>query len=100
VTGVFGGITILTMMGIVLVSMKGFNLIPLKGLERYTHALAGERSACAGSPFNFSLFEAENHQAVILIWIKGLGYISLTLFLDTEAGYISLACEWGNKYCT
>jgi len=41
VTGVFGGVTILTMMGIVLISLRGINLIPLKGLERYAHALAG-----------------------------------------------------------
>jgi nickel/cobalt exporter len=40
-TGVFGGITIVTMMGIVLISLRGINLIPLKGLERYAHALAG-----------------------------------------------------------
>jgi sulfite exporter TauE/SafE len=41
VTGVFGGVTILTMMGIVLISLRGINRIPLKGLERYAHALAG-----------------------------------------------------------
>ncbi len=41
VTGVFGGVTILTMMGIVLISLGGITLIPLKGLERYAHALAG-----------------------------------------------------------
>ncbi|HNR52561.1 MAG TPA: sulfite exporter TauE/SafE family protein [Syntrophales bacterium] len=41
VTGVFGTVTILTMMGIVLFSLRGISLIPLKGIERYTHALAG-----------------------------------------------------------
>lgn len=41
VTGIFGGITILTMLGIVLISVRGINIIPTKQLERYTHAIAG-----------------------------------------------------------
>ncbi len=41
VTGVFGIITILTMLGIVLVSIFGINMIPTAKLERYTHAIAG-----------------------------------------------------------
>ncbi|MBI5050884.1 MAG: sulfite exporter TauE/SafE family protein [Nitrospirae bacterium] len=41
VTGVFGAITILTMLGIVLISAFGINIIPTSRLERYTHAIAG-----------------------------------------------------------
>ena len=41
VTTVFGGITILTMLGIVLVSILGIQFIPMTRLERYNHALAG-----------------------------------------------------------
>lgn len=39
--GIFGIITILTMLGIVLISSFSINLIPLKKLEKYSHALAG-----------------------------------------------------------
>lgn len=38
---IFGGITILTMLGIVFISTLGINIIPAKRLERYTHAIAG-----------------------------------------------------------
>lgn len=41
VTGIFGGITILTMLGIVMISYFGINVIPTAKLERYTHAIAG-----------------------------------------------------------
>jgi ABC-type nickel/cobalt efflux system permease component RcnA len=41
VTGVFAGITILTMIGIVLISCHGFSVIPSGKMERYTHAIAG-----------------------------------------------------------
>lgn len=41
VTGVFAGVTILTMLGIVLVSCFGFSVVPSGKLERYTHAIAG-----------------------------------------------------------
>jgi sulfite exporter TauE/SafE len=41
VSGVFGVITVLTMVSIVLVSTFGINLIPTTRLERYTHAIAG-----------------------------------------------------------
>lgn len=41
VTGVFGGVTILTMMTIVMVTSWGVSFAPLGKLERYTHALAG-----------------------------------------------------------
>jgi len=38
---IFGGVTILTMLGIVFISTLGINIIPTKRLERYTHAIAG-----------------------------------------------------------
>ncbi|MCX5833850.1 MAG: sulfite exporter TauE/SafE family protein [Deltaproteobacteria bacterium] len=53
VAGVFGGVTIATMMGIVLVSMRGVSLIPMKGLERYTHALAGGTICLCGIAIQF-----------------------------------------------
>ena len=53
VTGVFGGVTILTMMGIVLISLRGITLIPLRGLERYAHALAGGTICLCGIAVQF-----------------------------------------------
>jgi sulfite exporter TauE/SafE len=53
VTGVFGGVTILTMMGIVLISLRGINRIPLEGLERYAHALAGGTICLCGIAVRF-----------------------------------------------
>jgi len=53
VTGVFGGVTIATMMGVVLISMRGVSLIPMKGLERYTHALAGGTICLCGIAIQF-----------------------------------------------
>lgn len=41
VAGVFGTITIGTMMSIVLLASKGLNLVSLKPLEKYSHAIAG-----------------------------------------------------------
>ncbi len=41
VTGIFGVITILTMLGIVLTSAFSINFIPATRLERYTHAISG-----------------------------------------------------------
>jgi sulfite exporter TauE/SafE len=41
VTGTFGVITIMTMLGVVLVSAYSVDLIPTTRLERYTHAIAG-----------------------------------------------------------
>jgi hypothetical protein len=56
VTGVFGGITILTMLGIVLISYFGFNIIPSEKMERYTHAIAGAIiSVCGISILLFGL---------------------------------------------
>lgn len=41
VAGIFGVVTVLTMLGIVLISTFGINLVPTTRLERYTHAVAG-----------------------------------------------------------
>jgi hypothetical protein len=41
VTGIFGSVTIITMLSIVIISSWGINLLPIRKLERFTHALAG-----------------------------------------------------------
>jgi sulfite exporter TauE/SafE len=48
VTGIFGTVTILTMLSIVLVSTSGMNLLPTTRLERYTHAIAGATICLCG----------------------------------------------------
>lgn len=53
VTSVFGGVTILTMLGVVLISISGINLLPLKKLEVYTHALAGGTIFLCGMAIKF-----------------------------------------------
>lgn len=53
VTGVFGGVTILTMMGIVLASTRVIHWIPVTGLEKYTHALAGATISFCGIAIQF-----------------------------------------------
>lgn len=53
VTSVFGGVTILTMLGIVLVSSYGINLLPMGKLERYSHALAGGSILLCGVAIQF-----------------------------------------------
>lgn len=53
VTGVFGVITILTMLGIVLVSTFGVNIVPTARLERYTHAIAGATIFLCGMAIQF-----------------------------------------------
>ena len=53
VTGVFGAVTILTMLTVVLISSLGVNLLPLKRLERYTHALAGATICLSGMAIQF-----------------------------------------------
>ncbi|TAL31739.1 MAG: hypothetical protein EPN93_16775 [Spirochaetes bacterium] len=50
---VFGGATILTMMGVVLVSLYGITLLPVKKFERYTHALAGFSILLCGLAIRF-----------------------------------------------
>ncbi|MFC2078957.1 sulfite exporter TauE/SafE family protein [Candidatus Bipolaricaulota bacterium] len=41
IAGVFGTVTIATMMSIVLLAQHGLSQLPFQGLERYAHALAG-----------------------------------------------------------
>jgi ABC-type nickel/cobalt efflux system permease component RcnA len=41
VSGVFGVVTIATMLGLVVILSLGVNILPLGKFERYTHALAG-----------------------------------------------------------
>jgi sulfite exporter TauE/SafE len=53
VTAVFGGVTILTMLGIVMASSWGFNMIPMKNIERYSHALAGGAICLCGLAIQF-----------------------------------------------
>jgi len=53
VTAIFGGVTILTMLGIVMASMWGINLIPMKKMEQYTHALAGGSICLCGLAIQF-----------------------------------------------
>jgi sulfite exporter TauE/SafE len=53
VTGVFGGVTIITMLSIVLISTLGINLLPMARLERYAHALAGGTICLCGMAIKF-----------------------------------------------
>lgn len=53
VTAVFGGITILTMLGIVTASSWGLQMIPFKRAEKYTHALAGGAICLSGLAIQF-----------------------------------------------
>ena len=41
VTGIFGAVTILTMLSVVLLVSSGINFFPTTKLERYVHAMAG-----------------------------------------------------------
>jgi ABC-type nickel/cobalt efflux system permease component RcnA len=53
VTAVFGGATILTMLGIVISSAWGLQWIPLKKAETYAHALAGGAILLCGLSIQF-----------------------------------------------
>ncbi len=53
VAGIFGTITILTMLSIVLISTFGINLIPTARLERYTQAIAGATICLCGISIQF-----------------------------------------------
>lgn len=53
VAGIFGGVTIATMLGIVLLSALGISLIPVRRMERYTHALAGATICLCGVAIQF-----------------------------------------------
>ena len=53
VTGIFGAVTIITMLSIVILASLGINLIPLGRLERYSHALAGATICLSGAAIQF-----------------------------------------------
>ncbi len=53
VTGVFGAVTIMTMLGIVIISSLGIILLPIGRLERYSHALAGAMILLCGLAIKF-----------------------------------------------
>ncbi len=53
VTSIFGGVTILTMLGIVLISTFGINFVPARRLERFTHAIAGATICLCGISIQF-----------------------------------------------
>lgn len=53
VTGVFGSVTIITMLGIVTVTCLGIKLVPLGRIERYSHALAGATICLSGMAIQF-----------------------------------------------
>lgn len=53
VTGLFGTVTIGTMMTVVWVSLKGLSLLPMAWLERYMHALAGGTILLCGLAIQF-----------------------------------------------
>ena len=53
VTGIFGSVTIITMLGIVMFASLGINFIPLSRFERYSHALAGATICLSGAAIQF-----------------------------------------------
>ena len=53
VTGIFGAVTILTMLSVVLLVSSGINFIPTKKLERYVHAIAGATIFLCGISIQF-----------------------------------------------
>jgi sulfite exporter TauE/SafE len=53
VTGVFGVVTIATMLSIVILLSLGANLLPMGRLDRYTHALAGATICLCGITIRF-----------------------------------------------
>lgn len=53
VAGVFGAVTVLTMLGIVLLSSWGFSFAKLGRLERYVHAIAGAMICISGLGIQF-----------------------------------------------
>ena len=53
VAGVFGVVTMLTMLGAVTVALLGLERFRFKGLEKYSHAIAGAAIVACGSAINF-----------------------------------------------
>lgn len=53
VTGIFGAVTIATMMSVVMLASLGIKILPLGKLERYSHALAGATICLSGLAIQF-----------------------------------------------
>jgi len=53
VAGVFGTVTVATMIGIVTVSYMGVNTLPMEKMDRYAHALAGAAILICGLAIRF-----------------------------------------------
>jgi sulfite exporter TauE/SafE len=53
VTGVFGIVTIGTMLGIVMLSAAGVNFVQLNRLQRFSHAIAGATICLCGLAIQF-----------------------------------------------
>ena len=53
VAGVFGVVTISTMLGVVLLSRVGVSFVPLTRLQRFTHAIAGATILLCGLAIQF-----------------------------------------------
>ena len=53
VSGVFGTVTVLAMIGAVLFLRAGFRMVPMRWMERYVHALAGFVIAGSGAAILF-----------------------------------------------
>jgi hypothetical protein len=53
VTGVFGLVTILTMLSVVLLSVRGLQILPMQSLKRYVHAFAGGTILLSGLAIRF-----------------------------------------------
>jgi sulfite exporter TauE/SafE len=49
VAGIFGVVTIVTMLGVVLISSFGLNILPSPRTEKYTHAIAGAIVSLSGA---------------------------------------------------
>jgi hypothetical protein len=55
VAGVFGAVTIVTMVGVVLLVRTGVNFIRLSFMERFAHAIAGATICLCGLAIQFGL---------------------------------------------
>lgn len=53
VAGVFGLVTVTTMLGVVMVSTLGMSWLPMRRIERYSHALAGATICLSGLAIQF-----------------------------------------------
>ena len=53
VAGIFGTVTVGTMLGVVIAGSYGFYMLPLQKMERHTHALAGGAILLSGLAIQF-----------------------------------------------